>query len=142
MNLRAGAKGGGVLFGWSGRAKLSVGLGISADAMVVASAVFRRWGETLSSRLKCLPEVQTKPSNEFVHRKLAGNLWPKGGDPMSQTRSYSPKIRRDLVAKLYWKAQALHVPMTKLVDCLVAEGLVEYRRDVQKGTYARASLNN
>jgi hypothetical protein len=46
---------------------------------------------------------------------------------MSQTRYYSSKIRRDLVAKLYWKAQALHVPMTKLVDCLVAEGLVEYR---------------
>jgi hypothetical protein len=57
---------------------------------------------------------------------------------MSQTRYYSPKIRRDLVAKLYWKAQSLHVPMTKLVDCLVAEGLVEYRTGRSKKNQGKA----
>ena len=46
---------------------------------------------------------------------------------MSQTRYYSPKIRRDLVSKLYWNAQSLSIPMTKLVDLIVAEGLVQYR---------------
>ncbi len=53
---------------------------------------------------------------------------------MSQTRYYSPKIRRDLVTQLYWKAQSLHVPMTQLVNQIVAEGVGEYR--------ARSSTKN
>jgi hypothetical protein len=47
--------------------------------------------------------------------------------PMSQAKHYSPKIRRDLVSKLYWKAQSLDVPLTQLVDRIVAEGLGQYR---------------
>jgi len=46
---------------------------------------------------------------------------------MSQTRYYSPKIRRDLITKLHWKAQSFDVPMTTLVDHIVADGLGEYR---------------
>ena len=46
---------------------------------------------------------------------------------MSQVQYYSPRIRRDLVTKLYWKAQSLEIPMTKLVDHIVAEGLGNYR---------------
>jgi hypothetical protein len=46
---------------------------------------------------------------------------------MSQAKYYSPKIRRDLVSKLYSKAQSLDIPMTKLVDRIVAEGLGLYR---------------
>ena len=46
---------------------------------------------------------------------------------MSQVRHYSPKIRRDLVSKLYWEAQSKNVPMTKLIDQIVAESLSPYR---------------
>jgi hypothetical protein len=53
--------------------------------------------------------------------------WQKEVIPMSQAKYYSPKIRRDLVSKLYWKAQLLDVPMTQLVDWIVAEGLGLYR---------------
>jgi hypothetical protein len=47
--------------------------------------------------------------------------------PMSQAKYYSPKIRRDLVSKLYWEAQSFDVPMTQLVDRIIAEGLGRYR---------------
>jgi hypothetical protein len=53
--------------------------------------------------------------------------WQKEVIPMSQAKYYSPKIRRDLVSKLYRKAQSLDVPMTQLVDRIVAEGLGLYR---------------
>jgi hypothetical protein len=46
---------------------------------------------------------------------------------MSQGKYYSPKIRRDLVSKLYWEAQSKCVPMTKLIDQIVAESLGRYR---------------
>jgi hypothetical protein len=46
---------------------------------------------------------------------------------MSRAKYYSPKIRRDLVSKLYWKAQSLDVPMTQLIDQIVAEGIDRYR---------------
>jgi hypothetical protein len=55
------------------------------------------------------------------------SLWQKEVIPMSQAKYYSPKIRRDLVSKLYWKAQSLDVPMTRFVDRIVAEGLGRYR---------------
>jgi hypothetical protein len=54
-------------------------------------------------------------------------LWQKEVIPMSQAKYYSPKIRRDLVSKLYWKAQSLDVPMTQLVDRIVGERLGRYR---------------
>jgi hypothetical protein len=46
---------------------------------------------------------------------------------MSQAKYYSPRVRRDLVSKLYWKAQSLEISMTKLIDRIVAEGLGRYR---------------
>jgi hypothetical protein len=57
---------------------------------------------------------------------------------MSQARYYSPKIARQLVSKLYWEAQSRKIPMTKLVNQIVAEGLGNYgakaaRRHRKKG---------
>jgi hypothetical protein len=45
----------------------------------------------------------------------------------AQAKYYSPKITRDLVSRLYWEAQLRHIPMTKLVDQIVVEGLGRYR---------------
>ena len=58
---------------------------------------------------------------------------------MSQAKYYSPKIARQLVAKLYWEAQTKKIPMTKLVNQIVAEGLGDYgvkraRRHRKQGT--------
>lgn len=36
---------------------------------------------------------------------------------------YSPKIKEDLVAKLYQKAKVEGVPMTKLVDQIIRDAL-------------------
>lgn len=36
---------------------------------------------------------------------------------------YSPQIRRDLVKKLYFRAKAEGIPMTKLTDRLIEHGL-------------------
>jgi hypothetical protein len=38
-------------------------------------------------------------------------------------RHYSPQIRRDLVSKLYHRAKAEKMPMTKLTNCLLDEAL-------------------
>jgi hypothetical protein len=46
---------------------------------------------------------------------------------MSQARYYSPKIRRDLVSKLYREADSKKIPMTKLIDQIVAGSLGRYR---------------
>jgi hypothetical protein len=45
---------------------------------------------------------------------------------MSQAKYYSPKIARQLVSKLYREAQTKKIPMTKLVNQIVAEGLGNY----------------
>jgi hypothetical protein len=45
---------------------------------------------------------------------------------MSQAKYYAPKITRDLISKLYWEAQSQRIPMTKLADQIIAEGLVRY----------------
>jgi hypothetical protein len=45
---------------------------------------------------------------------------------MWQAKYYSPKITRDLVSRLYWEAQSKRIPMTKLVDQIIAEGLGRY----------------
>jgi hypothetical protein len=45
---------------------------------------------------------------------------------MAQKKYYSPKIRRDLVSKLYWLAHSRNIPMTELVDGFVAESLTKY----------------
>jgi len=39
-------------------------------------------------------------------------------------KHYSPKIRRDLVTKLYFRAKAEKMPMTKLTDRLLEEALI------------------
>lgn len=38
-------------------------------------------------------------------------------------KHYSPEIRRDLVTKLYYRAKAERVPMTKLTNRLLDEAL-------------------
>jgi hypothetical protein len=38
-------------------------------------------------------------------------------------RYYSPQIDRDLVSKLYYEAQARHMPMTKLASDLIRAAL-------------------
>lgn len=40
---------------------------------------------------------------------------------------YSPRIERQLVSKLYWESQSQKIPMTKLANRLIAEGLGRYR---------------
>jgi hypothetical protein len=58
---------------------------------------------------------------------------------VSQAKYYSPKIARQLGSKLYWEAQIKKIPMTKLVNQIVAEGLGNYgvkraRRHRKQGT--------
>ena len=40
-----------------------------------------------------------------------------------KSRHYSPQIRRDLVSKLYHRAKAERVPMTKLTNRLLDEAM-------------------
>ena len=42
---------------------------------------------------------------------------------MGVSKWYSPQLRRDLVTKLYFRAKAEGVPMTRLVNRLVEESL-------------------
>ncbi len=46
---------------------------------------------------------------------------------MQTPKWYSPQIRRDLVTKLYFRAKAEGMPMTRLVDRLVEAGLAGER---------------
>ncbi len=43
---------------------------------------------------------------------------------MARPRHYSPVIRRDLVTKLYFRAKAERIPMTKLVNRLIDEAMI------------------
>ena len=43
---------------------------------------------------------------------------------MPRPRHYSPVIRRDLVTKLYFRAKAERVPMTKLVNRLIDDAMI------------------
>jgi len=42
---------------------------------------------------------------------------------MARPRHYSPVIRRDLITKLYFRAKAERIPMTKLVNRLIDEAM-------------------
>ena len=42
---------------------------------------------------------------------------------MPRPRHYSPAIRRDLVTKLYYRAKAERIPMTKLTNRLLDEAM-------------------
>lgn len=42
---------------------------------------------------------------------------------MARPSHYSPLIRRDLVTKLYFRAKAERIPMTKLVNRLIDEAM-------------------
>jgi hypothetical protein len=42
---------------------------------------------------------------------------------MAQSRYYSPRLDRDLIARLYHQAKTQRVPMTALASRLVREGL-------------------
>ena len=42
---------------------------------------------------------------------------------MPRAKWYSPQLRRDLVTRLYFRAQAERVPMTRLADRLIEEAL-------------------
>jgi hypothetical protein len=42
---------------------------------------------------------------------------------MARAKWYSPQLRRDLVTKLYFRAQAERIPMTRLADRLIEEAL-------------------
>ncbi len=43
---------------------------------------------------------------------------------MPRPRHYSPEIRRDLVTKLYFRAKAERMPMTKLTNRLLDEAMI------------------
>ena len=42
---------------------------------------------------------------------------------MPRAKWYSPQLRRDLVTRLYFRAQAERIPMTLLADRLIEEAL-------------------
>ena len=42
---------------------------------------------------------------------------------MPRAKWYSPQLRRDLVTRLYFRAQAERIPMTHLADRLIEEAL-------------------
>ena len=42
---------------------------------------------------------------------------------MPRAKWYSPQLRRDLVKRLYYRAQAEGMPMTRLADRLIEEAL-------------------
>jgi hypothetical protein len=42
---------------------------------------------------------------------------------MPRAKWYSPQLRRDLVSRLYFRAQAERIPMTRLADRLIEEAL-------------------
>ena len=43
--------------------------------------------------------------------------------PMPRAKWYSPQLRRDLVTRLYFRAKAERIPMTRLADRLIEEAL-------------------
>ena len=43
---------------------------------------------------------------------------------MGVSKWYSPQLRRDLVTKLYFRAKAEGVPMTRLANRLIEESLI------------------
>ena len=43
--------------------------------------------------------------------------------PMPRAKWYSPQLRRDLVTRLWFRAQAERIPMTRLADRLIEEAL-------------------
>lgn len=43
---------------------------------------------------------------------------------MSKTKYYSPRIRRDLVSRLYLEKKARGIPMTMLADRLISAALL------------------
>jgi hypothetical protein len=42
---------------------------------------------------------------------------------MPRAKWYSPQLRRDLVTRLYFRAQTEGIPMTRLADRLIEEAL-------------------
>jgi hypothetical protein len=42
---------------------------------------------------------------------------------MPKSKWYSPRLRRDLVTRLYFRAEAERIPMTRLADRLIEEAL-------------------
>jgi hypothetical protein len=42
---------------------------------------------------------------------------------MSQAKWYSPRLRRDLVRRLYFRAREKRIPMTRLADQLIEQAL-------------------
>ncbi|MDR3403239.1 MAG: hypothetical protein P4L99_12150 [Chthoniobacter sp.] len=57
---------------------------------------------------------------------------------MPRAKWYSPQLRRDLVTRLYFRAKAERVPMTRLVDRLIEEALAGTGA-VHKDTTLRAA---
>ena len=43
---------------------------------------------------------------------------------MARPRHYSPVIRRDLITRLYYRAKAEGIPMTKLTNRLLDEAMI------------------
>jgi len=44
---------------------------------------------------------------------------------------YQPKIRDELIQRLYRLAKALHIPMTRLVNHILEHGLVHVEQDTE-----------
>lgn len=56
--------------------------------------------------------------SEYEHPLLARN--------MPKAKWYSPQLRRDLVTKLYYRAQYEGIPMTRLADRLIEQALDQF----------------
>lgn len=52
-----------------------------------------------------------------------GNRRVPSSNSMPRAKWYSPQLRRDLVTRLYFRARAEGIPMTRLADRLIEEAL-------------------
>jgi hypothetical protein len=74
----------------------------------------------------------------FENRAVAAHLPPsfflatfaaKLQRTMPRAKWYSPQLRRDLVTRLYFRAQEEGIPMTRLVDRLIEQALAQAESD-------------
>ena len=62
-------------------------------------------------------------SDSFPTAPAAFIVRPSKSQPTPRAKWYSPQLRRDLVKRLYFRAKAEGIPMTRLADRLIEEAL-------------------
>ena len=67
----------------------------------------------------CISGISRPSAAHFVTAVAAPLTKPN----MPRAKWYSPQLRRDLVTRLYFRARAEGIPMTRLADRLIDEAL-------------------